>query len=342
MINSRNIRSTTIIIFTIFLLTLGACGGDATEPVDTSRVKLTVQVLPYLSYAPFYIAEAEGFFEEQNLEVEFIRTARSVDGVPLIISGELDVYASANNIAYLNAVASGENIRVVADRGYIDPDGCTYQGLVARNEVLASGRLEGDPEEMKGLRVTRPEASVGALILDLAFEARGFTYEDAVVLDLNTPSRLEAFQEGTLDIGNYSEPWITRSIQTGSTDVWVGAEEIIPGYQLGTMAFGPNLLEDNPDAGKRFMVAFLKGVRQFNEGKTERNVEIIAAATELEEQLVRDACWPAYKSDGHAPFDGLVVFQDWAVSLDLLDVPITEEQYFDSTFVDYANAVLDE
>lgn len=329
-------------ILILFVLLLQACGGSAPEPVDTSRVKLTVQVLPFLSYAPFYIAEAEGFFEEQNLDVEFIRTARSVDGVPMVISGDLDVYASANNIAYLNAVASGENIRVVADRGYIDPDGCTYLGLVARNEILSSGRLEGGPEEMNGVRIVRSPASVGALMIDVAFEERGFSHEDAVILDLNTPSRLDAFQEGTLDIGNYSEPWITRSIQTGSADIWVGAEEILPGYQLGTMAFGPNLLEDNPDAGKRFMVAYLKGVQQFNEGKTDRNVEIIAAATELEEQLVRDACWPAYRSDGHAPFEGLVPFQDWAVSLDLLDVPITEDQYFDSTFIDYANAVLDQ
>ena len=107
------------------------------------------------------------------------------------------------------------------------------------------------------------------------------------------------------------------------------------------MAFGPSLLEDNPDAGRRFMVAYMKGLRQFSEGKTERNLEIMVAATTLDVELLKEVCWPSFRSNGYAPFDGFTPFQDWAQNEGLLDGTITEDQYFDSSFVDYANKELD-
>ena len=39
---------------------------------ERELTKLRATVLPYFSFAPLYIAEAEGFFAEQGLAVEFV------------------------------------------------------------------------------------------------------------------------------------------------------------------------------------------------------------------------------------------------------------------------------
>ena len=59
---------------------------------------LKMVVLPRLSWAPFYIAQAEGFFAEQGLEVEFIQMERSADAVPLVAQGEVDVISGLSLI----------------------------------------------------------------------------------------------------------------------------------------------------------------------------------------------------------------------------------------------------
>ena len=73
-----------------------------------------------------------------------------------------------------------------------------------------------------------------------------------------------------------------------------------------------------------------------------KNLEIIAEATTLEMELLKELCWPSFRSNGYAPFEGFTLFQDWALNEGLLDTPITDDQYFDSTFVDYANEQLDQ
>jgi len=40
-----------------------------------------------------------------------------------------------------------------------------------------------------------------------------------------------------------TEPWITRAKESNAGVVWASAEEIIPGYPLGILSFGPSLLE---------------------------------------------------------------------------------------------------
>ena len=46
------------------------------------------------------------------------------------------------------------------------------------------------------------------------------------------------------------------------------------------------------------MIAYLKGVRQYNQGKTDRNVEILAKYTEMKPEEVKQSCWIPMRSDG--------------------------------------------
>lgn len=88
------------------------------------------------------------------------------------------------------------------------------------------------------------------------------------------------------------------------------------------------------------MVAYLKAVRQYNQGKTERNLEILAKHTELDRELLKRACWPSMHNDGRINVRGVLDFQAWAVGKGFLDSPVKEEQFWDPRFVKYANQVL--
>ena len=61
------------------------------------------------------------------------------------------------------------------------------------------------------------------------------------------------------------------------------------------------------------MVAYLKAVRQYNEGKTGRSLDIVAKATGLERELLTEACWPRLRDDGRTNIESILDFQSWAV-----------------------------
>jgi len=96
-------------------------------------------------------------------------------------------------------------------------------------------------------------------------------------------------------------------------------------------------LEDNPDAGVRFMTAYLKGVRQFNEGKTDRNVEIIANFTKLAPEDIKASCWTSFRPDGSIDEATAIAFQKWAVEKDYANGPLELDQFWTSKFIDAAS-----
>lgn len=88
------------------------------------------------------------------------------------------------------------------------------------------------------------------------------------------------------------------------------------------------------------MVAYLKAVRQYNQGKTERNLEILAEFTGLDRELLKRTCWLPIRNDGRINVESVLDFQDWAAGKGFLDSKVTEEKFWDPSFVQYANQVL--
>ncbi len=88
------------------------------------------------------------------------------------------------------------------------------------------------------------------------------------------------------------------------------------------------------------MLAYLKAVREYKQGKTERNLKIIAKHSGLDEELLKRCCWPSLRENGRINIESILDFQKWAVKKGLLDKVVTPEQFWDPSFVSYASRVL--
>ena len=73
---------------------------------------------PFLSYAPFFVAQAEGFFADEGLEVEFVSISRAAVALPALVHGDIDVFAARVMPSFLNLIARGGQIRFVASKGF--------------------------------------------------------------------------------------------------------------------------------------------------------------------------------------------------------------------------------
>ena len=54
-------------------------------------------------------------------------------------------------------------------------------------------------------------------------------------------------------------------LDQGTLVRWKGADEIDPGHQSGTLLYGASFLTSNPDLGRRFMLAYVKAARLYND-----------------------------------------------------------------------------
>lgn len=89
------------------------------------------------------------------------------------------------------------------------------------------------------------------------------------------------------------------------------------------------------------MVAYLKAVRQYGLGKTERNLAIISASTGLEPDLLSRAHWVPCHADGSINVESVMDFQAWAERKGFVDRTLSPEEFWDPSFAQYACGVLD-
>lgn len=309
-------------------------------PVSMEPESVKVGIFPYSAYTPQIIAQEEGFFAEQNLTVEFVTFQKGPEAMAALASGQIDITSSMMDVGSLNAIAQGANLRFVADEGYVDPNAsCAYSSWGVKKSDLDSGRFN-DIANLKGMKIAVPKSSLLEYGLYLLVKQANLTTNDVTITDTPAQNRIDALTSGAVDISQLGEPWVTRALDTGLVASWNPFNSYMPEQQFGAMYFGPTIYDGRTDVGKRFMVAYLKGVRQYNEGKTDRNVELMAQLTKLDPAEVKKTCWQSFRNDGSLDIQSIVNFEEWAVSMGYLDKVVQGADFFDPQFVDYANQIL--
>jgi ABC-type nitrate/sulfonate/bicarbonate transport system substrate-binding protein len=167
-------------------------------------------------------------------------------------------------------------------------------------------------------------------------EDEGLTLDDVTISAVPSSSYIDAFRNKGVDAIIATELHLSRLLADGNAVVMTGSEDVVGYTQTSLLAFGKNLLKEHPEVGVRFMAAYLKGVAQYNQGKTERNLQIMAEATGEPIDLLENSCWLAINSDGWIDFSIVDQFQTWSVGMGHMEKPITEEQFWDPSFLEAA------
>jgi NitT/TauT family transport system substrate-binding protein len=99
------------------VLALTACGDDDDPAAsDGGRRTVTVAALPLVDCAMLYIARDRGLFEKEGLDVRIQQIQQSLQALPPLSKGQIDMVASANYVTYFQAHEQGTlDIRIVAE-----------------------------------------------------------------------------------------------------------------------------------------------------------------------------------------------------------------------------------
>mgnify|MGYP001366548295 CR=1 FL=1 len=313
-----------------------APSGSAVTPA-TALTTVKVSYLPTISYGPLMIAREEGYFARQGIDVEFEKFQGSSLALPSLINGDIAVASGTVNPSLINAIAKGAHVRIVADKGRNAPGySCNASGLMVRQDLYESGTLT-TISDLKGKKVVVPSGEDYTLARIL--QRGNLTADDIELVVLDFPSAVVALQNGAIDAAVLSEPYVTKAMDSRAAVMLLPTEVYTPDNPHPIL-YGPAFLDKDPELGRRFMVAYLEGARQYNLGKTERNVEIISNYTKIDRELLQRTCWMPISSDGSQPRQPFRDQIDWEYAKGQISVNPEDDQIFDTSFIDYANGVL--
>ncbi len=255
------IRSWNKAVSTVALL---IASGITTVPAAAAElIEVRVGINNVISDAPFFIANNKGYFTQQGIKITFV----SFDAGPKMIAplgtGQLEVAAGAMSAGLFNAAARGIDIKVVADKGSTPP-GYDYMPILVRKALVDSGQVKSY-KDLKGMKVA--EAGKGGSPgskLNEALQKGGLSYKDVQHEYIGYPQHVAALMNGAIDASVTTEPSASQAIERGAA-VKLNEDDPYPNQQIAVLLYGGDFIKKNPQVAKKFMVAYLKGARFYND-----------------------------------------------------------------------------
>ncbi len=292
-----------------------------------------------------YVAAKKGFFRDEGIEVGFISFDSAAKMIAPFASGDLDAGGGGTSAGLYNAVARGIDIKIVADKNH-SPSGQGIQPLLVRKDLIDSGRFK-TLADLKGLRIsTAAPGSAASTTLDRALRLAGLKITDVEQVYMGFPQQSIALANKALDAAFTAEPSASEAVRSGSAVRFMGDDEIYPDHQLAVVFYSGNFIKTRPDVARRYMRAYLRGVRYYNDaiagGKLvgERGKEIIDILAENIPIRDKDAyaalIAPACDPDGKLNIDSLREDLEFFQRSGDLQAKVTLEQALDQSFAQQA------
>lgn len=293
-----------------------------------------------ISGAGFYIAHSRGYFKELGLDVEFVRFPSSPEMLPPLAAGLLDVAGGVTSVGLFNAVGRGVKIKAIADKGF-NLRGAPYFDLVVRTGLV---KHLNEFKDLKGLKVALSSlGTVDEIFLDRALAQGGLTRKDVTFVVVESSWDINhLLDSGGADAAIHVEPLIAEGEHEGILVRWQDPASYAPAMQLGMVLASPQFISEKTEVARRFMLAYLQGVRDYHgsfvEGPpAQEMVAIMSDHTGLPDLEVWSQVHPAgINPDGYLDLESLADQLDWYSDQGFLKTAVRVEDLVDHSLVDFA------
>jgi NitT/TauT family transport system substrate-binding protein len=262
--------------------------GDAVFAQGLTRVRMGV--LGVLPEAGIFVALEQGYYREQGIELDTTPFDSAARMVPSLGTGQLDAGDGSHSAGLFNAVARGIPIKLVADAAS-GPAGSSVVSLMFRRDLVDAGQVRG-PGDLRGRRVALPARGLPTeVLLSYWLSPVGLRVEDVEIVEMGFPDQLAAFGSRNIDATVIPEPFETRLVDQGLAAVYQHSDEVYPGFQVAELMYGAAFAQEQPDVARRFMLAYLRGVRVYNDGfvKGDQAARQVTIAALIRNTPVKDA-----------------------------------------------------
>jgi NitT/TauT family transport system substrate-binding protein len=328
-----------------FALWNTACSGLPGVATSTPRATVTVATGGVSSDSAFYIGIEKGYFAEQGIDVQLVPFKVPADVMTAVATDKVDVGTGAPAAGLFNAMASGIPLKIVASNSRLE-QGRDGGALVLRPEAASSVRTAAD---LKGKRlgIGALNGSPGEILYDRVLGQNGLSAADVeLTVTGGFPETLTALGTGRIDGAVLPEPWVSIGVQQGTAVVWERFADIAPSMEWNLLVYSSGFATQRTDVARRFMVARLKAVRDYEDGffsgrDRDELVSILTRYTLVTDPGVyQRMSFSEMDPDGRLDATSVAMLQDWYVAHGYVTRPADLTASLDPEFATFAVGVL--
>ncbi|MCL5960075.1 MAG: hypothetical protein M1358_12325, partial [Chloroflexi bacterium] len=244
--------------------------------------------------------------------------------------------------AILAAADRGVDIKLVADKGTSLPD-FEYSWLLLRKDLADSGQVK-TAADLKGMKAAIPStASLGEQTVELMAEEGKLASKDFEMSVVPFADQPAAFANKAIAASFAVEPLVARAVGSGFAVKWIPSSHFFSGRASNSCIFYGAALVKNKDLGQRFMVAYLKGVRDyakaFSQTKEGRSdiVNMLVKYTTVKDPKLYDVMeMPYIDPNGLPDRPSMDAQYKWFVDKRYYQGKKTFDEVWDQSYADFA------
>lgn len=332
-----------IFMLSLSILITGCAGNGGEEPAepeedisegvkDLEKITLVLDWTPNTNHTGFYVAQAEGYFEELGLEVDIIQPPE--DGaVSLVASGRAQFGIDFQD--YIAPAYSRE-----------EPLPVTTVGAILQHNTSGIISLEGEgidtPKGMEGKTYATWDLPVEKAIIQEVVESDGGDFDSINMVPTTVTDVVSALQTDIDAVWvYYAWDGIATEVKDIETDFFEFRDiEPVLDYYSPIIIANEEYLEMNEEASKAFLEATAKGYEFAIENPEKAGEILLEASPELDEELVQASQkWIAdeYKAEenrwGYIDEERWDGFFSWLFENELIEIEIPEGYGFTNDYL---------
>ena len=313
------------------------------------RTKIRIGVVPLISSGPIFLAQAKGFFEKVNLDVELKFFSDGVLAMPALVAGELDTTVTTLNAGLFNTIAKSAPFKLILDRGSEKP-GSGSMTIAASNALVQAGMTA--PNKMNLLKgktiAIQAPGGIDQYLLGLGVQRAGLDPRNDVEWrsGLAYPDIVKFIGAGQADAANVPVPLGFLVERNNFGKLVFSGWDIEPNTQLACWAMSSSFLNSNRSAAVRFAMVHTHAGRLYNKAAASKDpevIKIISDATKVPPPLIEAAAprWTWFFEDGMPTIASCMAQgKFWVDTMKLVSGTVTEAQLFDLSAAKQANEQL--
>lgn len=312
------IRATVAVLAVAAVVT--ACAGsdaDTAKQDDGSYELKYMQASDSFAYLPFFVAENEGYFEDENVKIDRQpNIGVSAQAAQAVVTGDVDIAAIGTTGAY-GAMAQGraiQSLAVMTKQSLLEVVLSTKAAEAAEAAgVTPESSIEDRIKAMRGLKIAIvPEGSISRVQFEAALRSYDLDPDkDVTLLPIEDPTALVAsIREGTADAFVFTLPNTRVATAEGFGVTWIsyprGDVPALEDQYLIDITSPTSFAAKNKDALEAFMRAIWKAVDLINDDPEAAREAVKKSFPDMDEEVFNQA----YDATLAAFADGIVPDED--------------------------------
>jgi NitT/TauT family transport system substrate-binding protein len=220
---------------------MATSGISAQEPLA-----LSIGYSVWVGYGPLFIAEDQGYFAEEGLDVTLINVENPADRFVAMAGGQLNgLVTTLDTLSqYCNADTPFKTIFGLDESSGGD-------GIVVNPSITSVADLAG-----KSIGVS--QGTVSNFFLEYILQANGMSGDDVTMVNMSQGDVPAALAAARIDAGVTWEPHLSRSVDNGA--VLLVDSSSTPGLIVDIAVLRQDVIDEHPEAAQGLLNAWNKSI----------------------------------------------------------------------------------